>query len=129
MQDRPDAGELAAAIADFLRSEVLPALDDPRLRFRLRVAINGISMLQREAAQSRPLLRRECTLLAEHLGMADPADATAAAARELNAELARRLRAGVGEPDLRLLEELVTLKLAIASPEAPGRYPRETRTP
>src|SRR3954453_7463730 len=49
MQDRPEAEELAAALAQFLLDEVRPAV--PReLRFQLLVAANTAAILAREAA-------------------------------------------------------------------------------
>ena len=38
MQDRPHAAELAQAVREFIETEVLPRIDDPRLRFRALVA-------------------------------------------------------------------------------------------
>ncbi len=50
-QDRPTASELLSAIADFLREEATPALDkaEPRLAFQMRVAVNSLAILEREA--------------------------------------------------------------------------------
>ena len=55
-QDRPTASELLAAIADFLREEATPALDkaEPRLGFQMRVAVNLLSILEREARLGPP---------------------------------------------------------------------------
>jgi hypothetical protein len=71
-QDRPTASELLSAIADMLRDEAIPALDkaDPRLGFQMRVAVNALAILEREArlgpaadvhehARLATLLRRE----------------------------------------------------------------------
>ena len=41
MHDRPTALELLEAVTDFLRSEVLPAASDHRLKFRTLVALNA----------------------------------------------------------------------------------------
>lgn len=127
MPDRPDASELAAAIADFLRVEILPEVDDSRLRFRLRVAINGLSMLQREATMGADLLHRECALLGSILQIDVPSTATPAVARALNASLARRLRDDQAAANLAVLAELVTLKLLIVNPAATHRYSPETQ--
>ena len=58
-QDRPTASELLAAIADFLREEATPALDraEPRLGFQMRVAVNSLAILEREAGSGRPPMR------------------------------------------------------------------------
>jgi hypothetical protein len=115
-QDRPTASELLSAIADMLRDEAIPALDkaDPRLGFQMRVAVNALAILEREArlgpaadvhehARLATLLRREGSL------------------DELNRELARQLRAGErDERDADLmahLEATIADKVAIANPK------------
>ena len=50
--DRPTPAELAEAVREFLEREILPALDDHRLRFRTIVAINGLGILQRQLEAS-----------------------------------------------------------------------------
>ena len=45
---RPTPDELAEAIEEFLSGEILPALDDHRLRFRMLVALNALGILRRE---------------------------------------------------------------------------------
>ena len=51
MSERPTPDELAQAIGEFLSSEILPTLDDPRLRFRTLVALNALGILQRRLAE------------------------------------------------------------------------------
>jgi Domain of unknown function (DUF6285) len=48
MTERPTAQELAEAILEFLGGEILPTLTDYRLRFRLLVAMNALSIVYRE---------------------------------------------------------------------------------
>ena len=48
-RDRPVASELATAVREFLETEILPTLDDHRLRFRTLVAMNALSIVEREA--------------------------------------------------------------------------------
>ena len=50
MSERPTAQELAEAIQEFLAGEILPTLDDHRLRFRMLVALNALSIVYRELA-------------------------------------------------------------------------------
>ncbi|HEX3225302.1 MAG TPA: DUF6285 domain-containing protein [Gaiellaceae bacterium] len=50
MSDRPTAQELTEAILEFLGGEILPTLDDRRLRFRTLVAMNALSIVHRELA-------------------------------------------------------------------------------
>ena len=98
MTDRPTAGELAAAVREFLEAEILPLLEDHRLRFRMLVALNALGIVAREAPPPGP---------------PDPRDA----------ELARRLRAGdVRDDDLELLRAQVRERLLVASPRYLERY-------
>ena len=48
MSERPTAQELAEAILEFLGGEILPTLTDHRLRFRMLVAMNALSIVYRE---------------------------------------------------------------------------------
>jgi len=51
VSERPTPDELAQAIGEFLSSEILPTLEDPRLRFRTLVALNALGILQRRLAE------------------------------------------------------------------------------
>jgi signal transduction protein with GAF and PtsI domain len=51
VSERPTSDELAAAIEEFLTGEILPTLDDPRLRFRMLVALNALGIVRRELAK------------------------------------------------------------------------------
>ncbi len=101
MSDRPTAAELVEATREFLEAEVLPALTDPRLRFRALVAVNALGIAQREL---------------EHEGAAELPD-------DDLAELARSIRRGeVPAGTLARLKEHVAAKLRIASPRYLDRY-------
>jgi hypothetical protein len=94
MAERPTATELVDAVREFLETEILPAIDDERLRFRARVAINALAIAERELESNEPA----------------PSD-------EELAELARRIRAGdVPEDALPRLKEHVAARLRISSP-------------
>ena len=54
MSDRPTPEELAEAIEEFLAGEILPTLDDHRLRFRTLVALNALGIVRRELAKLPP---------------------------------------------------------------------------
>jgi hypothetical protein len=98
--DRPSAPELIDAVRDFLADEILPALDDERLRFRARVAANALAIAGRELAAPE--------------GELDSGEL---------AELARRIREGEVPPGtLELLRRHVAAKLAVASPAWLERY-------
>jgi aminoglycoside phosphotransferase (APT) family kinase protein len=90
--DRPTAGELAAAVRGFLEDEVLPGLDDQRMRFRTLVAMNALTIVERESPAVPPV------------------DAERVA-------LAARLRGGdVRDDDLPALVADVEARLRVASP-------------
>jgi len=93
--DRPTAAELATAVREFLETEILPTLGDHRLRFRTLVAMNALSIVEREAPGTV----------------------------EADWETARRIRGGdVREGDLAELRAQVAAKLAVASPKYLERY-------
>jgi hypothetical protein len=54
VSERPSAEELAEAIEEFLAGEILPTLDDPRLRFRTLVALNALGIVRRELTRLPP---------------------------------------------------------------------------
>ena len=96
---RPTPDELAEAIEEFLSGEILPALDDHRLRFRMLVALNALGILRRELA-----------------ALPETEDAAAR-------ELAAKIRAGEVAPDtLARVHALVAERLAIDSPRYLDRY-------
>jgi Domain of unknown function (DUF6285) len=101
LTDRPTPAELVEATREFLEREILPTLDDDRLRFRTLVAINALAIAQRELES-----REEDVLSAEEL-----------------AELARQIRDGDVPPaTLALVKRHVAAKLRVASPRYLARY-------
>jgi hypothetical protein len=101
--DRPTPQELAEAVREFLQDEILPILDDHRLRFRTLVAINGLGIAERElwATTAQQLDRK----------------------REEDWELARKIRAGdVPENAVALLKEQVAQKLRVSNPRYLAKY-------
>jgi signal transduction protein with GAF and PtsI domain len=93
MTERPTAQELTEAILEFLGGEILPTLTDPRLRFRMLVAMNAISIVYREL---------------EGLPVEDDTE---------QRELAAKIRAGdVPTGTLRHVKADVEARLRIASP-------------
>ena len=101
-QDRPTPQELAEAVREFLEHEILPILDDHRLKFRTLVAINGLGIAERELAATAAPPEEEL--------------------REKR-ELARRIRAGdVPENAVALLKEQVAEKLRVSNPRYLTRY-------
>jgi hypothetical protein len=99
MTDRPTAQELAEAIQEFLAGEILPTLDDHRLRFRMLVALNALGIVYRELLNLPP--------------EDDAADR----------ELAGRIRADDVEPGtLARVKASVAARLAVNSPRYLDRY-------
>ena len=102
MTDRPTAPELLEAVTEFLSSEVLPAVTDPRLRFRTLVALNALGIAYRELTAA---------------GGSEPQS------EEQLAVLARRIRAGdVPDDALAILKEHVAAKLRISNPAYLEKY-------
>jgi hypothetical protein len=54
MSERPTAPELVEAILEFLAGEILPTIEDQRLRFRTLVAMNALSIVYRELLERLP---------------------------------------------------------------------------
>ncbi|WP_068270702.1 DUF6285 domain-containing protein [Aldersonia kunmingensis] len=82
MQYRPTAAELLSALATLLDDVLLPALP-PGLQHQARVGGNIARILEREQLLGPAAVEHEKELLAEAIGVSDPA------------ELARMLREGV----------------------------------
>jgi hypothetical protein len=116
MADRPDAAELVEAVREFIETEVLPAVSDARLKFRLLVAANALTIAQRDLQIGDELLAEEVTLLEKLSGSrasGTPRERTTALARELS----RRIRRGDVPPGaVETLRRIADLKLRAASP-------------
>jgi hypothetical protein len=99
--DRPTAPELVEAVFEFLAGEVLPTVEDHRMKFRTLVAMNALAIARRELEASNTVLLGE----------------------EQATDLARRIRAGEPPPDvLQLLKEDVAAKLRISNPAYLEKY-------
>jgi len=97
--ERPTAQELTEAIVEFLGGEILPTLDDHRLRFRMLVAMNALGIVHRELA-------------------ALPAEDDTE-----RRELARRIRVGDVPPGtLATVKADVEARLRVASPRTLEQY-------
>ncbi|WP_372864499.1 DUF6285 domain-containing protein [Spongiibacter sp.] len=111
--EHPNAEQLGDAIADFLRNSLLPAVDNPSLKYQLRVAINGLGIMQRELASGAEQAERERRLLAAYLGE----DAELEVLREkLVAAMSVADQPYRDEKLLAVLKEISEAKLAIDNP-------------
>ena len=63
MQDRPTSVELLEAAADFVESELVPAIQGAR-QFQARVVANVMRIVAREIKMEDPLVRSEVKALA-----------------------------------------------------------------
>lgn len=130
MQDRPTTGELADAIREFLKGEILPTLTDPRAKFRTLVAMNALGILEREFLLEDSLLETEHELLSRLLDKNASESPSPENLKDrvldLNQDLAGRLRSGdAPEGTLECLKEAVANKLKVASPRYLERYENE----
>jgi hypothetical protein len=113
--DRPTAPELLDAVTEFLEGELQPALEG-RLAFHTRVAVNALRIARREIELGPALDAQRRAGLPDLLDV--PVDS--ATLRELETELARRVRAGALDdrrPDLiDYLRATLRIQLDIAHP-------------
>jgi len=101
MPDRPTALELLEAVNEFLAGEVLPLMDDHRMKFRTLVALNALGIAYRELA----------------------ARETDGPGEDELRDLAGRIRSGdVPDDALPLLKEHVAAKLRISNPRYLEKY-------
>jgi hypothetical protein len=123
MQDEPTPEELIKAVADFLRSEIVPVIKGHNA-FKLRVGINALDLVTRQLALEGRSDAAEAARLIQLLGMQGSLN-------ELNRALADRI--AKGEVDLQtpgLSEHLwqTTMdKLAVDQPNY-ASYRRELGT-
>ena len=125
MQDRPTSVELLEAAADFVESELVPAIQGAR-QFQARVVANVMRIVAREIKMEDPLVRNEVKALALLLGRDKPhlhslADLHKAAAG-MGEELTAKIRAGEADDGdwrgevLAVVRHSVEDKLRIANP-------------
>ena len=101
MRDRPNALELLEAVNEFVAGEVLPLMDDHRMKFRTLVALNALGIAYRELTAG---------------------DDEGPSEHELR-ELARRIRGGdVPDDALPFLREHVAAKLRVSNPRYLDKY-------
>jgi hypothetical protein len=123
MQDEPTPTELIKAVADFLRTEIMPAIKGHNA-FKLRVGVNALDLVMRQLTLEGPSDVAEAVRLKALLGIDG-------SLMDLNRALAEKI--AKGEADLNtpgLKEHLwqTTMdKLAVDQPNY-GSYKRELGT-
>ena len=125
MQDRPTSVELLEAAADFVESELVPAIQGAR-QFQARVVANVMRIVAREIKMEDPLVRNEVKALALLLGRDKPhlhsLDDLHKAAAIMGEELTSKIRAGEADDGdwrgevLAVVRQSVEDKLRIANP-------------
>ena len=125
MQDRPTSVELLEAAADFVESELVPAVQGAR-QFQARVVANVMRIVAREIKMEDPLVRSEVKALALLLGHDKPhlhgLDDLRKAAASLGEELTAKIRGGEADDGawrsevLTVVRQSVEDKLRIANP-------------
>jgi hypothetical protein len=83
VHDQPDAAEILRTVGEFLADELLPTLDDA-LAYRTRVAVNLVTILERQVRLGPTHEARERALLVDLVGQGDDLEG-------LNAALCRLL--------------------------------------
>ena len=102
MQDRPTILELLQAVRDFLASDVVPALTDRGLRYRLRIALHVLGIVEREVPDEESRLRAELGALQDLLDLPrtePPADPSSlrGCVLGMNRTLCERIRDGAAD--------------------------------
>jgi len=112
--NRPTAAELLEAATEFLECEAMDAIAADNVKFKLRVAINVLRLIERELLCGPDNDARELDRLQALLGRTD------GSLEYLNAELCERIRAGEFDDRLQqllpCLEQSTLDKLAIDNP-------------
>lgn len=120
MQDEPTPTELVKAVADFLRTEITPAIEGHNA-FKLRVGINALDLVTRQLALQGPGEAAEAVRLKALLGIDG-------SVMELNRALAEKIASGevdLNTPGLKEhLWQTTMDKLAVDQPNY-GSYKRE----
>ena len=123
MQDEPTPIELIKAVADFLRTEIAPAIKGHNA-FKLRVGINALDLVTRQLALEGPTDAAEAVRLKALLGVDG-------SVMELNRALAEKIAKGeidLNTPGLKEhLWQTTMDKLAVDQPNY-ASYKRELGT-
>ncbi len=113
MQNRPDKQVILGGVAALLKTQVLPAIEDRGLAFRVRIAAWLLGVVERELSHEQAHDAAELAGLVAPLGEGDIGQLNAALAEEIRAgELSEERRAAITEHLLASLRD----RLAVAQP-------------
>lgn len=126
MNDRPTVAELLDAVRGYLEKELLPTVNDPRLRFQTLIAANVLSIASREVGSEEALLIAEKRDLEGLLGEGVDEPGTLEELRErvrrLNERVCEQIREGAYDAlpwrseALDVVRRQVIRKLEVANP-------------
>ncbi len=127
MQDQPTAPDLLDTVRQFLLQELVPTIQDSRLRFHTLVAANVLTIVRRELELGAAAQHAELERLHALMPTSDTDDAHA-----LTRALAQKIRAGEADEGafhdavFAHVEQTVIEKLRIANPKFLERVLAET---
>lgn len=132
MQDHPTANELVDAVAHFIGIELAPALNDPRLKFRVLVAANVLAIVSLELVSGDALLQAEWHRLNALMGDDAPGEDIAQEVEVMTRALCAQIRAGDAdagefhEAVVAHTRQTVVEKLQVSNPKYLERILNET---
>src|SRR5438105_3922879 len=132
MQDHPTSRELLEAVTHFLSTEVVPTVNDPRMKFRALVAANVLTIVTRELELSDALTQAEWQRLDALMGYDAPGENLAEEIEVMTRAVCARIRQGQADEGafhdavLAHVEQTVREKLRVANPKYLERVLKET---
>ncbi len=113
----PDVAEMCQTLGEFLTDEIKPQIASSELQYKLKIALNMLSIIARESQQGAALATLEQCSLSAYLG---DETGNGSSAEDLNAQLSEYIaNADIGTESVGLLSMLegITLgKMAIDNP-------------
>jgi len=126
MQDQPRSEQLVTAVCHWLETQLLPTLEDPRLRFQTHVSLYALRIVEREIPREEADLHNDLADLSRLLN-GPPLSTTSlrelqAAVEDGHRELCARIRQGQFDQQpqlshlLQQLRPLIERKLEVCQP-------------
>ena len=115
---QPNVSQLCDALQEFLTTEVVPAIDDDAIKYKLKIAMNVLGIIARESELGENFRHLERSVLNEYLS--DEPESTVPERTDVNQRLLNHIRSGdisSREDDLlAALERITVAKMAIDNP-------------